>query len=76
LRRLSGTSRKLAGDAASSALKILRVQQALLETHGIEGLLDLPPVRKKSHLMSTSKEVREKIAALSLSHPAHGAVTA
>jgi hypothetical protein len=39
------------------------------QTHGMEGLKDLPPVHK-SHPMSTPKEVQEKILALSLSHPA------
>ena len=41
------------------------------QTHGIEGLKDLPPVHK-SHPMSTPQEVTEKIVALSLSHPAWG----
>ena len=41
------------------------------QTHGIEGLKDLPPVHK-SHPMTTPKEVQEKILALSLTHPAWG----
>ena len=41
------------------------------QTHGIEGLKDLPPVHK-SHPMSTPKEVQEEIVALSLAHPAWG----
>src|SRR5215212_5412218 len=41
------------------------------QTHGIEGLKDLPPVQK-SHPMATPEEVQEKIVALSLSHPAWG----
>jgi transposase InsO family protein len=41
------------------------------QTHGIEGLKDLPPVHK-SHPMTTPKEVQEKILALSLAHPAWG----
>jgi transposase InsO family protein len=41
------------------------------QTHGIEGLLDLPPVHK-SHPMTTPKEAEEKIIAKSLSHPAWG----
>jgi hypothetical protein len=30
------------------------------QTHGIEGLKDLPPVHKKSHPMTTPKEVQER----------------
>jgi len=41
------------------------------QTHGIEGLKDLPPVHK-NHPMTTPEEVQEKIVALSLSHPAWG----
>src|SRR5215204_1611580 len=41
------------------------------QTHGIEGLIDLPPVHK-SHPMSTSEEVQQKIVQMSLSHPAWG----
>ena len=41
------------------------------QTHGIEGLKDLPSVHK-SHPMSTPKEVQEEIIALSLAHPAWG----
>jgi transposase InsO family protein len=41
------------------------------QTHGMEGLKDLPPVHK-SHPMSTPKEGQEKILALSLTHPAWG----
>ena len=42
------------------------------QTHGIEGLKDLPPVHK-NHPMSTPEEVQEKIVALSLSHQRGGA---
>src|SRR5215217_4977389 len=38
------------------------------QTHGMEGLKDLPPVHK-SHPMSTPKEGQEKILALNLTHP-------
>ena len=41
------------------------------QTHGIEGLKDLPPVHK-SHPMTTPREVQEKIVTLSLSRPAWG----
>src|SRR5919112_1661679 len=41
------------------------------QTHGIEGLKDLPPVHK-SHPMTTPEEVQEKIVEMSLSHPAWG----
>jgi len=41
------------------------------QTHGIEGLKDLPPVHK-SHPMSTPEEVQQKIVQMSLSHPAWG----
>lgn len=41
------------------------------QTHGIEGLKDLPPVHK-NHPMTTPEEVQQKIVALSLSHPAWG----
>ena len=41
------------------------------QTHGMEGLKDLPPVHK-SHPMATPKEAQEKILALSLAHPAWG----
>src|SRR5215212_235928 len=41
------------------------------QTHGIEGLKDLPPVHK-SHPMATPQEVQEKIVTLSLSRPAWG----
>ncbi len=41
------------------------------QTHGIEGLKDLPPVHK-SHPMTTPEEVQEKIVILSLAHPAWG----
>jgi Helix-turn-helix domain len=39
-----------------------------LQTHGMEGLKDLPPVHK-SHPMAIPEEVQEKIVALSLSRP-------
>ena len=41
------------------------------QTHGIEGLKDLPPVHK-SHPMSTPEEVQEKTVKMSLTHPAWG----
>src|SRR5215203_4803781 len=41
------------------------------QTHGIEGLKDLPSVHK-SHPMTTPQEVQEEIVALSLAHPAWG----
>jgi len=41
------------------------------QTHGIEGLKDLPPVHK-SHPMSTPEEVQQRIVQMSLSHPAWG----
>ena len=41
------------------------------QTHGIDGLKDLPPVHK-SHPMSTPEEVQQKIVQMSLSHPAWG----
>jgi transposase InsO family protein len=41
------------------------------QTHGIEGLRDLPPVHK-SHPMTTPREVEQKIVSLSLAHPAWG----
>ncbi len=39
------------------------------QTHGIEGLKDLPPVHK-NHPMSTPEEVQQRIVQMSLSHPA------
>ena len=41
------------------------------QTHGIEGLKDLPPVHK-SYPMSTPEEVQQRIVQMSLSHPAWG----
>src|SRR5215216_5238884 len=41
------------------------------QTHGIEGLRDLPPVHK-SHPMTTPTEVEQKIVSLSLSRPGWG----
>src|SRR5215216_7722181 len=41
------------------------------QTHGIDGLKDLPPVHK-SHPMSTPEEVQQRIVQMSLSHPAWG----
>lgn len=41
------------------------------QTHGIEGLRDLPPVHH-SHPLTTPAEVEERIVALSLEHPAWG----
>ncbi len=41
------------------------------QTHGFEGLKDLPPIHK-SHPQTTPPEVVEKIEALALEHPAFG----
>lgn len=41
------------------------------QTHGLEGLKDLPPIHK-SHPFTTPPEVAEKIVALSLDHPTWG----
>lgn len=43
------------------------------QTHGLEGLKDLPPIHK-SHPQTTPPEVVEKVLALSLAHPAWGCV--
>ena len=43
------------------------------QTHGLEGLRDLPPVHK-SHPQTTPPEVVKKILALSLKHPMWGCV--
>lgn len=43
------------------------------QTHGIEGLKDLPPIHK-SHPMTTPPEVVAKILALSAEHPMWGCV--
>jgi transposase InsO family protein len=43
------------------------------QTHGLEGLKDLPPIHK-THPFTTSPEVVEKILALSLEYPAWGCV--
>ncbi|HEB76848.1 MAG TPA: transposase, partial [Nitrospirae bacterium] len=43
------------------------------QTHGLEGLKDLPPVHK-SHPQTTPPEVVEKILALSLANPMWGCV--
>lgn len=43
------------------------------QTHGIEGLVDLPPVHH-SHPQTTPPEVVEQILALCLQHPAWGCV--
>ncbi len=43
------------------------------QTHGLEGLKDLPPI-PKSHPMTTRPEVVERILQLSLEHPAWGCV--
>jgi transposase len=42
------------------------------QTHGMEGLKDLPPVHKKSHPATTPEEVQQRIVEMSLSHPARG----
>jgi transposase InsO family protein len=41
------------------------------QTHGLDGLKDLPPIAK-SHPMATPPEVAARIEALALAHPAHG----
>lgn len=41
------------------------------QTHGLEGLVDLPPIHK-SHPFTTAPEVVEKIVAHALEHPGHG----
>jgi len=41
------------------------------QTHGLEGLKDLPPIHK-SHPFTTPPETVEKILALSMEHPAWG----
>lgn len=43
------------------------------QTHGLEGLKDLPPIHK-THPFTTPPEVVEKILALSLEYPAWGCV--
>jgi transposase InsO family protein len=43
------------------------------QTHGLEGLKDLPPVHK-SHPMTTPEEVVERILQVSLEHPSWGCV--
>lgn len=43
------------------------------QTHGLEGLKDLPPIHK-SHPQTTPPEVVEQVLALSLEHPAWGCV--
>ena len=43
------------------------------QTHGLEGLKDLPPIHK-SHPMTTPEEVVERILELSLAHPSWGCV--
>ena len=41
------------------------------QTHGIEGLKDLPPIHK-THPQTTPPEIQEKIVAFSLEHPGWG----
>jgi transposase InsO family protein len=41
------------------------------QTHGLDGLKDLPPIAK-SHPMTTAPEVVARIAELALAHPAYG----
>ena len=41
------------------------------QTHGIEGLKDLPPIAK-SHPMSTPEPVVERVLEIALEHPAWG----
>ncbi|BAQ68814.1 integrase, catalytic region [Rhodovulum sulfidophilum] len=41
------------------------------QTHGFEGLKDLPPIHK-AHPQTTSPETVERIKALALEHPAYG----
>ncbi len=41
------------------------------QTHGLEALVDLPPIHK-SHPQTTPPEIVDKILELALVHPAHG----
>jgi len=41
------------------------------QTHGLEGLKDLPPIHK-SHPQAVKPEVQERILALALEHPSYG----
>jgi len=41
------------------------------QTHGIEGLKDLPPIHK-SHPQTTSPEIVERILDLAITHPSYG----
>jgi hypothetical protein len=43
------------------------------QTHGLEGLRDLPPIHK-THPQTTPPEIVERILALSLEHPGWGCV--
>lgn len=43
------------------------------QTHGLEGLKDLPPI-VHNHPQTTSAEVEEKIIAASLEHPGYGCI--
>jgi transposase InsO family protein len=43
------------------------------QTHGLEGLKDLPPIHK-SHPQTTPPEIVERVIALSLEHPTRGCV--
>lgn len=43
------------------------------QTHGLEGLKDLPPIHK-SHPMTTPPEIVKRILALSLEHPGWGCI--
>jgi len=43
------------------------------QTHGLEGLKDLPPIHK-SHPQTTPAETVERVIALSLAHPTRGCV--
>lgn len=61
---------------ACKMLKFSRSQfyeyQRRFKTHGIEGLVDLPPIHK-SHPQTTPPEVVEKILEYALNHPPEGA---
>jgi len=41
------------------------------QTHGLEGLKDLPPIHK-SHPQAVKPEVESRIIALALEHPSYG----
>ncbi|RLG35236.1 hypothetical protein DRN98_01605 [Methanosarcinales archaeon] len=53
--------------------KALRPGKRRFQTHGLEGLKDLPPIHK-SHPFTTPPETVERILELSLQHPVWGCV--